>query len=608
MKMNVFQFGRRTGFLAGALAGLLVLGMACSGGAPETVSQAPAQPAAAAQPQPAAPAQDPMAPTAAQSGSESMAAAQPAQPPAAMMGEPKYGGILRVGHRGDPPQAWDAMRGTSYDLTSLAPTIYGDRNMVKPCREDDSDVCPAKAVSWESNADFTVWTFTIRDGIKWHDGVPFTAEDTAYWLNLGFYGAKVGDQERLPATSKASLGDIKNIEVVDGNKVRVTLGRPTAIYPTILANHYGLIIQHPKHLMEPRIQAGEVNVTPQDIGFIGTGPFKMEKYEKNVIVQVRRSDLYWEKNAQGGPLPYLDGLDFFIVRDPQAFHAAFRGNRLDAGARGGGFYVEKELLPAYERSLGDKVWFGEILGGRAPQIAFNVLQPPFNDVRVRRAVHLWANRQSAIDAMGGGDGQPRGLLANAAWSNKDLASWPGYNQATKEQDRAEAKRLLAEAGYPDGLEVEMLARRPLAEQNEWWQGELAPLGIQLKLNLNDYQTYDSLKLKTDWKVIDSSISAPFPERLEERIATKTISPRSNIIHEDQKITEFFERLNGSPELETRRAIFQEMERYMLVEQVYTVQTFVGFNRLPIRSHVKGIFIPTETPPTHVDYATVWLDK
>jgi peptide/nickel transport system substrate-binding protein len=500
------------------------------------------------------------------------------------------------------------MRGTSYDLTSAAPTIYGDDNLVKNCREDETKVCPGLAIAWEPNSDFTEWTFTIRQGVKWHDGTPFTVEDAKFWVDLSFFGAKVGDKVRLPATSRTTWGDLQKTEILPGNKLKITLGRPSTIFTDLLTTHYGMLMQHPKHLMGPRIQAGDLNVAPPDIGYVGTGPFKMEEYVKAVIISVRRNENYWEKDSAGRQLPYLDGVDYYIIRDPSAFHAAFRSGRLDAGARGGGFYVNRELMPMYERILGDKVWWGELKGGRAPNMGFNTMVPPFNDLRVRKAIALFIDRESAIKALGGGDGQTTGLYQIEGWSNPDFRSWPGYNPATKDADRAEARRLLAEAGYPNGLKVKMLSQRPLAEQSEWWQGALAPLGIDLELELFEYANFDQQKLTTDWKVNGASVAGVFPEQVEERLTLRSKSPRTNVLHEDAKIADFFSRLARTSVYEERLEIGREMERYVLKDQVYIVKTFVGISRIPFRTYVKGMFVPVVRPPTHVDYATVWLDK
>src|SRR5207249_3383744 len=120
-----------------------------------------------------------------------------------------------------------------------------------------------------------------------------------------------------------------------------------------------LLIQHPKHLMQPAIDKGQVNVTPQEIGYVGAGPFKVQNYEKGSVLQLRRFDGYWEKDEKSRRLPFMDGIDYIIFSDPAAMDAAFRTGRLDGGARGAGYTLTKERRDAYRQSLGDKVWFAE---------------------------------------------------------------------------------------------------------------------------------------------------------------------------------------------------------------------------------------------------------
>src|SRR5262249_24561191 len=155
-------------------------------------------------------------------------------------------------------------------------------------------------------------------------------------------------------------------------------------------------------------------------------------------------------------LPYLDGIEFDIIKSPQAMHAAFRAGQLDVGASQGGYYVTPDLVPAYRQSLGDGVYFLERPGVDADSIAFNTLKPPFDDIRVRRAVELWVDRQSSIDTINHGVGHIVAGFTDPAMSNPDFMTWPGYNPATKEQDRAEARQLLAEAGYANGVDVTMV--------------------------------------------------------------------------------------------------------------------------------------------------------
>lgn len=524
--------------------------------------------------------------------------------------EPKRGGILTLSHRGDPPGAWDTMRVTNYDLTVVAPSIFGDRNLVKNCREDTWQICPGLATSWESNKDFTEWTFKIRQGVQWHDGQPFTDQDAKFWLDLSVYGAKSGDKVRQASFSKAQFGAVKAIDIPEPGKVRVSLERPSAIYPAIIGTYYPLLMQHPKHLMEPFIQRGEVNVSPQDIGIVGTGPFKFHAQEKGGFVQVRRSERYWEKDKDGRQMPFLDGVDYIIITDPASMDAAFRTGRLDGGARGGGgYFLTPERQAAYEKTLGDRVWFATIGGGGGANLGFNVLRGPFSDVRLRRAVTLWVDRQAGLKAVANGQGELKTLLSGASpWPDPEFKTWPGYNPATKEKDRAEAKRLLAEAGVPNGFTAKYLCRKALIAQCEWFQGDLAGLGIKMELDLTDDANHPAKIQQADYDVNLPSWGGEYPEAIEVGVTTRSRSPRSGAIHEDQKIVDLFAQLNKTGEMAERQRIYREIERYFLVEQVYAVETFESYSVIPYRSHVKGLFIPQDTVPANVDYATVWLDK
>ena len=105
---------------------------------------------------------------------------------------------------------------------------------------------------------------------------------------------------------KGDLGDVRRVEVLPGNRLRVTLGQRSRLYPNVLSNPR-LKVGHPKHLMEQRIQQGEVNVAPLDVGVVGTGPFRLAEYERDSVVRLRRFEAYWEKDAGANRLPYLEG-------------------------------------------------------------------------------------------------------------------------------------------------------------------------------------------------------------------------------------------------------------------------------------------------------------
>ena len=134
--------------------------------------------------------------------------------------------------------------------------------------------------------------------------------------------------------SAATWATSSRLRCLEFNRVRVTLAEPNPHYLTVLANPR-LRIAHPKHLMAPLLEDGEYSVAPLDVGAVGTGPFKLDRYEAGSLVRVVRNDDYWERGA-GGDLPYLDGIDYVVMPNPTAMDAAFRTGRIDGGARGEG--------------------------------------------------------------------------------------------------------------------------------------------------------------------------------------------------------------------------------------------------------------------------------
>jgi peptide/nickel transport system substrate-binding protein len=498
---------------------------------------------------------------------------------------------------------------TSISLVHVATSIFGDGTLVRSCPEDIYKVCPALAESWEHNADFTQYTFKIRDGVFWHDGVQLTADEIKWWLDLAYNGAKVGDKVRPPARYKANLGNITSTEVVDGNKVRITLASPTPYYLDLLASRT-VMIAHPKHLMADRIAAGEVNIGPADVGMVGLGPFKFVKFDKGSMVQVRRFDQYWGKDPQGRSLPFLDGIDFPIMTDFSAVLAAFRSGRLDGGTRGGGFTLLPDQIDSLKKTFGDQVWFAPI-GGQRQVLWFNVeKESPLQDVRVRKAISLWLDKREGLQAIEGGNGKLTTLLdPGSPWPNPDWMTWPGYNEATRDADKAEAKRLMAEAGYENGFDIPLFGQTSWSDRYEWIQGNLAGLGVRVKLDLADVATYNDRSFRKDFFMqAAKGATITFPEGLSSIMNATSVANNTFAVHDDPKVIEFFNRFNTAEDNQQRTQIYRELERYMLLDQVYGVPMYDETQTTPYRSYVKGMQIPPEDITANLSFATAWLDK
>jgi peptide/nickel transport system substrate-binding protein len=593
--------------LAPWLLASLLLMTACR---PVPPSPKPAEPAAtpggAAPAGQVAPGSAPTAPAPTVAAAGVVATTAPAP---ASTAEPKRGGIMVIAAREDPPGNWDPMFQSSISLSYVASSIFGDGSIVRSCPEDLYKVCPALAESWEHNADFTEWTFRVRDGVFWHDGVQLTADEIKWWLDLAYNGVKVGDKTRPPARFKSNLGQITSTEVVDGNKVRIKLAVPTPYYLDLLASR-NVQIANPKHLMADRIAAGEVMIGPADVGLIGLGPFKFVKADKGSVVQVRRFDKYWEKDAQGRQLPFLDGIDFPIITDYSAVLAAFRAGRLDGGTRGGGFTLLPDQIESLQKTFGDQVWFAAI-GGQRQVLWFNVeKEGPLQDVRVRKAISLWLDKREGLQAIEGGNGLLTTLLdPRSPWPSPDWKTWPGYNEATRDADKAEAKRLMADASYANGFDIPLFGETPWADRYEWIQGNLAGLGVRVKLDLVDIPTYNDRSLRKDYAMQSSKgATITFPEGLSSLVNASSVANNAYPVHDDPKVIDLFNRFNTARDNDERVQMYRDLEKYILVDQVYGVPMYDETQTTPYRSYVKGLPVPPEDITANLSFATTWLDK
>ena len=586
--------------LFGVASGLLILS-AC--GSTETVDVGPTPTTAAAlQPEPAA---------TAMSG-ESAAPAATAIPGATAMpratavpaGAPKYGGIIRMANRADPPR-WDPMFSGTISLSHPLGPFSGDGNLIKPCREDVFTLCMGLASSLEPNSDFSVWTFTIRDNVLWHDGTTFTAQDAEFWLDLALNGA--GDARRS-SNWTGDMGPIATFEVVGSNQFRVNLSTPAPAWASsfMRPNHR---IVHPRHLMQPEIDKGNANVSPDQVDYVATGPYKLTEYRKGSVIRHRKFDQYWEKDDQGRQLPYLDGIDMAIIGDANTMVAAFRAGRIDVTAKGGGFYLTPEQVDAVTRDMGDEAIFGSFANfviGITP----NPKRAPWGDVRVRKALFLWFDQQASVQVNLSGAGTVDHLFpGNSPYANPDVLTWPGMNPDTKEQDRVEAKRLLDEAGFPNGFKVEFMCRDTWSFWCEFADQQLRGLlgNDNVSIKVVDTATRDELQCAQDYDIyMNGDLGLAFPETY--AASFDSSNQCADVPHGDSHIDDLFGQLFAAPNEEERIRIAREIERYEGLEMAYHVNMFRALSTYGWRDFVKGIQVPGHGQQNTLDMATVWLDK
>ncbi|OLV17728.1 ABC transporter substrate-binding protein [Deinococcus marmoris] len=258
---------------------------------------------------------------------------------------------------------------------------------------------PGLAESWTTSKDGKVWTFKIRKGVKWHDGVPFSADDVVFSYNNIILNPGVRANQ-IPNLSFG--GEPVKVEKVDASTVRMTLKQAAGAFTQPLRT---FIL--PKHVFEKidplKNPADYMKMwgTDKATEVIGTGPFKFAGYVAGQKISLVKNPDYWKVDAKGTRLPYLNRLEYLIIRDPQAQVAQFLAGNLDqVNITGAQFpdLKQKEVAGAPFKVVRSKALFGS-----PPHIAFNfdakdpALAKVFRDLRFRQAMQFAVNRQRIID-------------------------------------------------------------------------------------------------------------------------------------------------------------------------------------------------------------------
>jgi peptide/nickel transport system substrate-binding protein len=342
--------------------------------------------------------------------------------------EPKRGGVLRVFHR-DSPGSASILEESSDSVTAPFMAVFNNLVLFKqdePKNTIDS-IVPELATAWEWNAERTALSFTLRQGVRWHDGKPFTAADVkCTWDYL------LG-RSATPLRSNPRNGWYHNLKdvVLEGDfKVTFRLGRPQPAMLSLLAAGYSAI--YPCH------------VPPRDMRAhpIGTGPFKFVEFRVNESIKLIRNTEYWRKDR-----PYLDGIEWTIVPNRSTSVMAFATGKFD-------MTFPNEITAPVLKDL--KLQEPAAICRMVPNnCAINVIvnreRPPFDDPDIRRALALSLDRQTFIDILTEGNGVKGGAMQPGPEGNwgmppEMLATVPGYG-GDAEANRAEARALMEKHGY-----------------------------------------------------------------------------------------------------------------------------------------------------------------
>ena len=401
------------------------------------------------------------------------------------------------------------------------------------------------AEHWDIAPDGKQITFALRKGVQFHDGSDFTCADATYSLD------KLADPKRTSPALVAIMEEVFDSATCTNDFTLVMhLKKPSAAILTLLAGAHTV-------MMKAGIAERVDRKDPKFL--IGTGPFKFKAYTPGVDFRTERNPHYWKPG-----LPYIDGYESVVMEDLTKIFASFRARQLTM--TGIARHLERPEAAILQKDFPNAVI---AIGPRAGWDSFvmNLSKPPFHDPRVRKAVALATDREKMIaiaaegwGVLGGyiGPHTPYGLPLD------ELQQYPqfGDNMATRQ---AEAKRLVAEAGYAKGVDVELVLRRgPLYEPGALSrQDDLKKVGINIKITLLDTAGFRDRIEKGDFQAytVLSGVAVDDPDLYYARLVCH--SPSNLGKYCNAEFDQLFAAQSRTFEVEKRAEITRKMERLLL---------------------------------------------
>jgi peptide/nickel transport system substrate-binding protein len=342
---------------------------------------------------------------------------------AASKRHPQRGGTLRFATRSDAT-GLDPHRNTIYPVSvPLGAMTQGLLDL-----DLKSEPVPGIATEWEAARDLLTYTFRLRKGVLFHNGREVDAEAVKWNYE------RIKDPKRSHAFTRSALGNLKEIVVVDKYTVRCHLHQPSAAFPAD-------VVYYPCGLMAPDSEA-QADSLP-----IGCGPFKLVRWERNTVTELVRFEHYFETDAEGNSLPYLDGIIGRPKKEDTVRLTALRTGEVDL-IDNMGYADAAEFAKRYAGKF--QMWGVPTLG--ASYIVFNLDKGPFTDKRVRHAAAHAIDREAIHQAVFYGQGEiASGFYASASpWHATGVRPCP-------EHDPEKARFLLRQANAV-GTEVVLQAQ------------------------------------------------------------------------------------------------------------------------------------------------------
>lgn len=468
---------------------------------------------------------------------------------AATQETPKRGGVLNFAVNAEPPN-FDCHQAISYAFLHPAAPFFS--YLVRYDASQGSKVVGDLARSWTVSPDGLVYTFDLHEGVKFHDGSPLTSSDVKF-----SFERIANPPEGIVSQRKSTFADVASIEAPDAKTVVIRLKQINASMLDNMASPFNCILSEAKLKADPRF--AEKNV-------LGSGAFKFGEYVRGSFLTASRFDGYFRQG-----LPYLDGYKAFFVKSGGVVPGML-GGQFDIEMRGR-TPAERDQLVAADK---DRWVVREGQWLNFNMVIFNVTKKPFDDPRVRRALSLAIDRRGGSQALSritfvravGGMTRPG---AELALPDAEFEKIPGY-WPDIEKSRAEAKKLLAEAGVPN-LSFRLHSRtvgEPYTPVGIFLIDQWRRIGVTVEHGQVETTPFFGNMQEGKFEVALLPPGAPSddPTAMYQFLISNKRSPISYAHHADARVDELWEAQTRTLDPARRRTIMHDLERHMLEQNYY----------------------------------------
>lgn len=454
-------------------------------------------------------------------------------------------------------------------------------------------IVPDLASNWSWNADGTALTFTLRQGVSWHDGKPFTARDVKCTWDL--LTGRAGSEQLRVNPRKTWYGNLDEVVVDGDHAVTFRLKRKQPAFVALLASGFSPV--YPCH-----VAPAQMRLHP-----IGTGPFKFVEFRRNEMIRVVRNPNYWKPDR-----PYLDGIEWRIIKSLSTGVLAFLSGQVDMTSP---YFLQAPMIRDV-RAQSPKATCHLVPSNVQRNVIINRSAPPFNNPELRRAVALVLDRKAFIDTLTLGTGQIGGALLappEGIWGMpRDLMEkLPGYDPDVA-KNRAEARNIMQKHGYgPDNrlkLKVSTRDIAPYRDPAVLLIDQLKSIFIEAELETVDTTVWYPKMVRKDYTIglnlTGNGVDDP-DQSFFESYACGSDSNYDGYCNHD--LDKLFEQQSIEADQAKRKAIVFEIEQH-LAEDVARPVLYHNRSGTCWHPQVKGYTVMINGIYNNHRMEDVWLDR